>query len=63
MKDLFFEEFLFCFGNLRKVDILLVLFEILFDDVFGKCIFFFFRFVWLNDSFEKKIIVFYIFLK
>lgn len=55
MKDLFFEEFLFCFGNLRKVDILLVLFEILFDDVFGKCIFFFFRFVWLNDSFEKKL--------
>lgn len=63
MKDLPFEEFLFCFGNSRKVDISFALSEIWLDDASGKRIPFSSRFAWSNDSSEKKITAFYIFLK
>lgn len=63
MKDLPFEEFLFCFGNSRKVDISLALSEVLLDDASGKRIPFLSRFAWSNDSSEKKNTAFYIFVK
>lgn len=61
MKNLPFEEFVFCFGNSRKVDISLALSEVLIDDTSGKRIPFSSSFVLFNSSSIETIPAFYIF--